>query len=243
MSATETTVLDAVRTIAGATGLADLVPAAAACAGTISAANHGLVLIDTALASEQRVLDHVAVPVDSFTSRQKATFCFGQAEHWVSLSGERRNAVQPCLLFEDGRASLAALPDLRLHTQEMNGMAISTHLVANGGMIAAFIACAISSIPQIGEIALFHSLSTNLLSRMSDIDRDRQGTLVSERERQCLLWSARGKTSFEIAKILSLSEHTVNHYLTNATNKLDASNRAHAIVKAIRLGIVPIKEV
>lgn len=61
---------------------------------------------------------------------------------------------------------------------------------------------------------------------------------LSGRERECLKWTSLGKTSGEIAKILHLSEHTVNHYLSAACQKLSAVNRTHAVSKAIRAGII-----
>lgn len=63
---------------------------------------------------------------------------------------------------------------------------------------------------------------------------------ITTREGECLRWCAEGKTSEEIGIILSLSTHTVNHYLISATKKLNAVNRMHAITTAIRLGILDI---
>ena len=63
---------------------------------------------------------------------------------------------------------------------------------------------------------------------------------LSPREAECLRWCAEGKTSEEIGIILSLSTHTVNHYLISATKKLNAVNRMHAITIAIRHGILDI---
>ncbi|ASY61894.1 hypothetical protein SJ05684_c04280 [Sinorhizobium sojae CCBAU 05684] len=63
-------------------------------------------------------------------------------------------------------------------------------------------------------------------------------TALSEREIQCLSWTAAGKTSAEIAGILGLSEHTVNHYLNHVTKKLDAVNRTQAVVKAMKKGYI-----
>ena len=63
---------------------------------------------------------------------------------------------------------------------------------------------------------------------------------ITARERECLRWCAEGKTSDEIGIILSLSTHTVNHYLISATKKLNAVNRMHAITTAVRLGILDI---
>ncbi|MFP3803129.1 response regulator transcription factor, partial [Paraburkholderia sp. SIMBA_027] len=54
----------------------------------------------------------------------------------------------------------------------------------------------------------------------------------------CLNWTAAGKTSAEIADILGLSEHTVNHYLNRATKKLDTVNRTQAVAKALRIGLI-----
>jgi DNA-binding CsgD family transcriptional regulator len=61
---------------------------------------------------------------------------------------------------------------------------------------------------------------------------------LTEREIDCLNWTAAGKTSAEIAEILTLSEHTVNHYLNRATKKLDTVNRTQAVAKALRVGLI-----
>ena len=47
-----------------------------------------------------------------------------------------------------------------------------------------------------------------------------------------------GKTSSEIATIVGLSEHTVNHYLISSTKKLESSNRIHAVANALRHGLI-----
>ncbi|MCX7303196.1 MAG: LuxR C-terminal-related transcriptional regulator [Hyphomicrobiales bacterium] len=61
---------------------------------------------------------------------------------------------------------------------------------------------------------------------------------LSDRERECLLWVAEGKTTEEVALILGVSGNTINSYVTNAIQKLSASNRAMAIATAIRSGII-----
>lgn len=61
---------------------------------------------------------------------------------------------------------------------------------------------------------------------------------LTEREVDCLNWTAAGKTSAEIAEILGLSEHTVNHYLNRAARKLDTVNRTQAVAKALRTGLI-----
>ncbi len=75
------------------------------------------------------------------------------------------------------------------------------------------------------------------LSALREQDRKPNETLT-DREIDCLTWTAAGKTSAEIAEILTLSEHTVNHYLNRATKKLDTVNRTQAVVKAMKTGLI-----
>lgn len=56
---------------------------------------------------------------------------------------------------------------------------------------------------------------------------------LSKRERECLAWTSRGKTAWEIGEILNISERTVKVYLDTATRKLGSFSKHHAVVKAI----------
>jgi DNA-binding CsgD family transcriptional regulator len=61
---------------------------------------------------------------------------------------------------------------------------------------------------------------------------------LSARELEVVRWTAQGKTSIEIGQILTLSDHTVNAYMTNAIKKLDCVNRTQLVAKAIRLKLI-----
>lgn len=61
---------------------------------------------------------------------------------------------------------------------------------------------------------------------------------LTARERDCLQWAAIGKTSWEMAKILKISERTVVFHLANAANKLGAVNRRQAVVRALNLRLI-----
>ena len=61
---------------------------------------------------------------------------------------------------------------------------------------------------------------------------------LSSREIDCLLWAAKGKTSWETSKILHLSEETVRTYIKNSLKKLNATNKTQAIVKCFMDGII-----
>jgi LuxR family transcriptional regulator, quorum-sensing system regulator SolR len=62
--------------------------------------------------------------------------------------------------------------------------------------------------------------------------------VLSEREKDVLRWSAEGKTTTEIASILSITGHTVNFHIRHAMLKLSASNKMHAVAMAISLGML-----
>ncbi len=80
----------------------------------------------------------------------------------------------------------------------------------------------------------------HIFDRLAEIrNMDVRATdLLTDREIDCLTWTAAGKTSAEIADILGLSEHTVNHYLNRAAKKLDTVNRTQAVAKALRIGLI-----
>jgi DNA-binding NarL/FixJ family response regulator len=61
---------------------------------------------------------------------------------------------------------------------------------------------------------------------------------LSERELECLTWSARGKTSSEIAQILDTSKRNVDFHVENACRKLDVATRIQAAVKAVSGGLI-----
>jgi DNA-binding CsgD family transcriptional regulator len=64
---------------------------------------------------------------------------------------------------------------------------------------------------------------------------------LSAREKACLSWAAAGKSSWEIGRILCISENTVVFHIKNAMRKLGTNSRTLAAFKAVELG--PIEAV
>jgi DNA-binding CsgD family transcriptional regulator len=62
---------------------------------------------------------------------------------------------------------------------------------------------------------------------------------LSNREEQCLVWAARGKTYQEIAEILGLAFGSVKAHLDAARHKLDCMNLPHAAAVAFATGVIP----
>ncbi len=90
---------------------------------------------------------------------------------------------------------------------------------------------------ELGNLAVFAAHAYNIYSTLKDGHRINVG-LLTPRELEALEWAANGKTSGEIASILSLSEHTVNTYMNNAMRKLDCVNRTQLVAKALRLRLI-----
>lgn len=61
---------------------------------------------------------------------------------------------------------------------------------------------------------------------------------LSDREREVLQRAGSGKTNDEIATLLAISERTVRVYLDTARHKLNATNRTHAVARALGLGLI-----
>ena len=90
-------------------------------------------------------------------------------------------------------------------------------------------------------VDVFELFEQELAVDIDDFELEGRQSL-SASERSCLVWCACGKTSGEIGTILSLSEHTVNHYFTLAGQKLGTNNRVHTVARAIKLGLIDLSE-
>lgn len=64
----------------------------------------------------------------------------------------------------------------------------------------------------------------------------RAGSALTTREKECLLWTAEGKTAGEVGAILHLSAFTVNRHVFNAARKLGCTNKYHAACRALISG-------
>ncbi len=68
----------------------------------------------------------------------------------------------------------------------------------------------------------------------------REGTDLSRRELEVLRLVALGWETPRIASDLGISRHTVRNHIRNLRNKLNAPTKLDAVVKGIRMGILPM---
>lgn len=91
-------------------------------------------------------------------------------------------------------------------------------------------------LPEVQLLTGYLHESVNRLVEIREIGS--AGPQLTDREKECLLWGSEGKTTWEVAQILGISERTVIFHLQNATTKLNVSNRQHAIARAISLRLI-----
>ncbi len=61
---------------------------------------------------------------------------------------------------------------------------------------------------------------------------------LTTRQQEILYWASRGKTSWSIAKILGVSEHTVQYHFRNILQIFSVNTRQEAIAIAVRKRVI-----
>ena len=89
------------------------------------------------------------------------------------------------------------------------------------------------------------SVAKHVLQQFQDMELlgNRIETVVApltQRERQILSYVADGNTNKQIARILKISEQTIKNHVSAILRKLNANDRAHAVVLAIKSGWIII---
>jgi LuxR family quorum-sensing system transcriptional regulator CciR len=101
---------------------------------------------------------------------------------------------------------------------------------------------ALASLFHVTFTAIVHGAELDSPSIAPGPELDAPSIALSQRERDCLSWTAQGKSSWDIGMILAISENTVNFHVKNAMRKLDATSRIVAVLKAVRLGLISMPQ-
>jgi DNA-binding CsgD family transcriptional regulator len=109
----------------------------------------------------------------------------------------------------------------------------------NGAMFSVNVACTDAEwLEERGDLVCifhlfahhFHLRAQDMLNAQLPVDRG----ALSQRERDVLLWAAEGKTSWETARLLGISNSAARLYMSNAMNKLKATSKTQAVALALR---------
>jgi DNA-binding NarL/FixJ family response regulator len=169
--------------------------------------------------------------------------------------------VQRCLSARSGEEALALLPDLRpdvalvdlflagesgadvCATIRRESPGTRVLLISGSGRMSPAAARAagasgfVSKDWDAGDVARAVRM-VGLGMTVFEPQREAAPTLLSEREREVLDLIAQGATNPEIAKRLFLSPHTVKEHTSTLYRKLKVRNRAEAVQRAQRLGLI-----
>jgi DNA-binding CsgD family transcriptional regulator len=66
---------------------------------------------------------------------------------------------------------------------------------------------------------------------------------LTDRQRDCVLWAARGKTDWEISRILGISHETVIQHLKDARERYDTHKRSSLILCALYDGLISFADI
>lgn len=104
---------------------------------------------------------------------------------------------------------------------------------ANNNMDAKRLLVHAPSLIWLSQIA--HARLSDYLMPLENGETDYQ---LTKREKDILRWTAEGKTSNEIAIVMSISDRTVNFHINNIIKKLSVPNKTAAAVKALVLNLL-----
>jgi DNA-binding CsgD family transcriptional regulator len=128
-----------------------------------------------------------------------------------------------------------------------NGISVPLHGAWGRVAVVSFASRATDSEPEakidrLNALASqFHVAFTHMSQGTSQGTRSPEMPVqLSRRERDCLIWTAQGKSSWDIGMILNISGNTVNFHVKNAMRKLGTASRTVAVVKAIRLNLIEL---
>ena len=82
----------------------------------------------------------------------------------------------------------------------------------------------------------FHNVHLALADAHGELPEVR----LTPREREVLAWCAQGKSNWVIGEIMNISELAVRHQVESCIKKLDADSKITAVLKAIRLRLIPL---
>jgi len=65
---------------------------------------------------------------------------------------------------------------------------------------------------------------------------------ITQRETQILSYICNGDSNKQIAELLNISEQTIKNYVSSILRKLNANDRAHAAILAVRRGLISLQD-
>ena len=126
-----------------------------------------------------------------------------------------------------------------------DGYTVPRHLPGEASGSCSFVVRPGSVLPQamlhVAEIVGAFALAS--ARRIAGAIAPRSKPVLSERQRECVLWSARGKTAAEVAIILGISEETVIQHLKIARDRYDVHSRQSLVLCVLFDGLISFADI
>ncbi|BEG75469.1 helix-turn-helix transcriptional regulator [Achromobacter xylosoxidans] len=126
------------------------------------------------------------------------------------------------------------------HSAKVNGLSVCVHdtLGAAAWFTAIRAGTPIAKRKCLRFVVPLALVAHTLLSRDLDINSSKSLKPLTRREVEVLRWTGDGKTAGDIARILRVSENTVNFHLKSIKAKLGSSTKTSAVVQAALCGLL-----
>lgn len=97
------------------------------------------------------------------------------------------------------------------------------------------------ALPAVQLVGLFAFEAARRLSRIRSVDFDLPA--LTDRQRDCLVWAARGKSDWEISRILGISHETVIQHVKQARERYGVGKRTLLAIHALFDGTISFLDV
>lgn len=88
------------------------------------------------------------------------------------------------------------------------------------------------------QLLAVHAQSAAAALLIPEDDDEVQELNLTPRELDVLRWTMEGKSTWATGEILGVTENTVNFHLRNIFKKLNVSSKHHAVLKAVKRGLI-----
>lgn len=169
-------------------------------------------------------------PVHRASQKTSIGFCWTDLEAFIDLTEADRQLLR--------RAEAAGLGD---------GFTVPAHVPGEVNGSCTFVTEAGRSVarPVIPAAQLVGAFGFEAARRLW---RNRHPSLpeplpLTERQRDCVLWMARGKGDWAIGRILGISKDTVSQHLQQARERVGVDNRTSLAVRCLFAGIISFSDI
>lgn len=93
-----------------------------------------------------------------------------------------------------------------------------------------------------GEEVLSPQLAASMLEAAADAEAEQSEELLSDRQTEILQMIADGLSTKQVARELGITQKTVHNHLNAIYRRLDTQSLTHAVLSAVRLGIIDLHQ-